>query len=151
VPDVSYNGSTIDACPKTYIVSSRINWAPYYEYAIKAVAAGEAIDVDWTGTLGTDSVQLTALNDAAAAKGTAEKIEEVKAGIEDGTIHVFDASTFTVGGKQLDSYKADVDTDANYTPDTEVIKDGYFHDCEYRSAPYFDLQIDGINLLDTAF
>jgi basic membrane protein A len=151
VPDVSYNGSTVDACPKTYIVSSRINWAPYYEYAIKAVAAGEAIDVDWTGTLGTDSVQLTALNDAAAAKGTAEKIEEVKAGIEDGTIHVFDASTFTVGGKQLDSYKADVDTDANYTPDTEVIKDGYFHESEYRSAPYFDLQIDGINLLDTAF
>ena len=46
---------------------------------------------------------------------------------------------------------ADVDTDADYTPDTEAISDGYFHESEYRSAPYFDLQIDGISLLDTAF
>ena len=36
VPDVSYNGSTQDACPNTYIISSRIDWAPYYEYAITA-------------------------------------------------------------------------------------------------------------------
>ena len=46
---------------------------------------------------------------------------------------------------------ADVDTDAAYEGDTEVIADGYFHESEFRSAPYFDLQIDGINLLDTAF
>ena len=59
--------------------------------------------------------------------------------------------TFTVEGKKLDSYKADVDTDENYEGDTEVISDGYFHESEYRSAPYFDLQIDGINLLDTKF
>ena len=43
---------------------------------------------------------------------------------------------------------ADVDTDADYTPDTEAICDGYFHESEYRSAPYFDLRIDGITLLD---
>ncbi|MFR5782797.1 MAG: BMP family ABC transporter substrate-binding protein, partial [Oscillospiraceae bacterium] len=34
VPNVSYNGSTIDACPNTFIVSSRIDWAPYFEYMI---------------------------------------------------------------------------------------------------------------------
>ena len=151
VPDVSYNGSTIDACPNTFIVSSRINWAPYYEYAVNATMAGEAIDADWTGTLGTDSVLLTEVNEAVAAAGTQDKIDEVKAGLEDGTIHVFDTSTFTVSGEELDSYQADVDTDADYTPDTEVISGGYFHESEYRSAPYFDLQIDGINLLDTAF
>ena len=151
VPDVSYNGSTIDACPNTFIVSSRINWAPYYEYAINAAIAGEAIDADWTGTLATDSVQLTAINEAVAAAGTAEKIEEVKAGLADGSIHVFDTANFTVGGKAVDSYMADVDTDAAYEGDTEVIADGYFHESEFRSAPYFDLQIDGINLLDTAF
>ena len=33
VPNVSYNGSTVSACPNTFIVSSRVNWAPYYEYA----------------------------------------------------------------------------------------------------------------------
>ena len=61
VPNVSYNGSTQAACPNTYIISSRINWAPYYEYAIKAVMDGTAIDVDWTGTLATNSVVLTIL------------------------------------------------------------------------------------------
>ena len=49
------------------------------------------------------------------------------------------------------SYMADVDTDDAYTPDTEVVHDGYFSESEFRSAPYFDLQIDGINLLDTNF
>ena len=152
IPDVSYNGSTIDACPNTFIVSSRINWAPYYEYAYNQVLNGEAIDADWTGTLATGSVQLTEVNEAAAAAGTAEKIAEVQAGLEDGSIHVFDTSTFTInGGETVDSYMADVDTDAAYEGDTEVIADGYFHESEFRSAPYFDLQIDGINLLDTAF
>ena len=80
-----------------------------------------------------------------------EKIEEVKAGLEDGSIHVFDTANFTVGGEKLDSYMADVDTDEAYQGDTEVITDGYFHESEFRSAPYFDLQIDGINLLDTQF
>ena len=54
-------------------------------------------------------------------------------------------------GKQLDSYMADVDTDKDYTADTEVVKDGAFLESTYRSAPYFDVQIDGINLLDTNF
>jgi len=151
VPDVSYNGSTIDACPNTFIVSSRIDWAPYYTYAYNAVVAGDAIDADWTGDLATGSVKLTEVNEAVAAAGTADKLAEVQAGLEDGSIHVFDTANFTVEGKALDSYMADVDTDAAYEGDTEVIKDGYFHESEFRSAPYFDLQIDGINLLDTAF
>ena len=71
--------------------------------------------------------------------------------LESGELHVFDVTTFTVGGEQLSGYKADVDTDADYTPDTEVIRDGYFSESEFRSAPYFDLQIDGITLLDTSF
>ncbi|MEE1039377.1 MAG: BMP family ABC transporter substrate-binding protein [Lachnospiraceae bacterium] len=150
VPDVSYNGSTVAACPNTFIVSSRIDWTPYYVYAITAAANGEAIDTDWTGTISTGSVVLTEVNEQAAAKGTVEKIEEVKAGLESGEIHVFDTSAFQVDGKTLDSYKADVDTDPAYEADTEVISDGYFHESEYRSAPYFDLKIDGIELLDTA-
>mgnify|MGYP004517819741 CR=1 FL=1 len=151
VPDVSYNGSTIDACPNTFIVSSRINWAPYYEFAISSVMNGTEIPADWTGTLATGSVVLTEVNEKVAAAGTAEKIAEVTKALEDGTLHVFDTSTFTVGGETLTSYLADVDTDAAYTGDTEVIIDGYFHESEFRSAPYFDRQIDGINLLDTAF
>ena len=151
VPNVSYNGSTKDAAPNTYIISSRINWAPYYEYAIQCVIDGTAIDTDWTGTIATGSVVLTELNDAVAAEGTQEAIDAVKADLENGTRHVFDCSTFTVKGETLTSYMADVDTDDAYTPDTEAIKDGYFAESSERSAPYFDLEIDGIERLDVAF
>lgn len=151
VPNVSYNGSTISACPNTFIVSSRINWAPYYEMVINAVVNGEEIPADWTGSIATGSVVLTEVNEQAAAAGTAEKIAEVTAALEDGSLHVFETANFTVKGEAMTSYLADVDSDAAYTPDTEVISDGYFHESEYRSAPYFDLQIDGITLLDTAF
>ena len=151
VPNVSYNGSTVSACPNTYIISSRINWAPYYEMCIKAVMDGTEIPADWTGTLATNSVVLTDLNTTVAAEGTAEAIAAATEKLEKGEIHVFDCSTFTVKGEALTSYKADVDTDDAYTPDTEVVHDGYFSESEFRSAPYFDLQIDGINLLDTNF
>ena len=151
VPDVSYNGSTAEACPNTFIVSSRIDWAPYYIYAIEATIKGEPIDTDWTGTIATGSVKLTEINDKAAAPNTAAELSKVQAMLESGELHVFATDTFTVKGKQLDSYEADIDTDPEYAPDTEVISDGYFHESEYRSAPYFDLQIDGINLLDTKF
>ena len=148
VPNVSYNGSTQAACPNTYIISSRINWAPYYEYAIKAVMDGTAIDVDWTGTLATNSVVLTDLNTTVAAEGTAEAIAAATEKLEKGEIHVFDCSTFTVKGETLTSSKADVDTDPNYTPDTEAIVDGYFAEATFRSAPYFDIRIDGITEIE---
>ena len=151
VPNVSYNGSTLDACPNTFIVSSRIDWTPYFEYMVNCVVNGEAIAADWTGTLATGSVVLTDVNEAVAAEGTVEAIEAAKAELEAGTLHVFDVSTFTVGGETKTSYMADVDTDPDYTPDTEAIVDGYFAESTARSAPYFDLQIDGITLLDTNF
>ena len=151
VPNVSYNGSTQAACPNTYIISSRINWAPYYEYAIKAVMDGTAIDTDWTGTLATNSVVLTDLNTTVAAEGTAEAIAAATEKLEKGEIHVFDCSTFTVKGETLTSYQADVNADSDNTPDTEVVHDGYFAESEKRSAPYFDLEIDGINRLDVNY
>ena len=164
VPNVSYNGSTISAGPNTYIISSRIDWAPYYEMAIKAVMDGTEIPADWTGNLSTGSVVLTDLNAAVAAEGTQAAIDEAKAKLESGELHVFDCSTFTTSVEDnpfktdflkvdadghITSYLADVDTDEAYTGDTEVITDGYFSESTARSAPYFDLSIDGINLLDT--
>ena len=166
VPNVSYNGSTKDACPNTFIVSSRIDWAPYYEMCIKAVMDGTEIPADWTGTLKTGSVVLTDVNEAVAAAGTADAIKEAAAKLEAGEIHVFDCSTFTTKADDtmnafkvdylkvdadghITSYMADVDTDQAYTGDTEVVHDGYFAESEKRSAPYFDLEIDGITRLDT--
>ena len=154
VPNVSYNGSTVDSCPNTFIVASRIDWAPYFVYLVNKTVAGEAIATDWTGTIETGSVVLTDVNTQAAAEGTVEAIEAVKAELQDGTRKVFDTATegfITVGGVALDTYMADVDSDDAFTPDTEAVADGYFHESEYRSAPYFDVQIDGITLVNSMF
>jgi len=154
VPNVSYNGSTVASCPNTFIVSSRINWAPYFEYIVNQVAAAEAIDTDWTGTIGTNSVVLTDINETAAAAGTAEAIEAAKAAFIAGEKHVFDtaADNFMLkDGAKIESYIADVDDMGDYAPETEVVFDGYFHESEFRSAPYFDLQLDGIELLNAKF
>ena len=153
VPNVSYNGSTATACPNTFIISSRVDWEPYFEFCINSIANGTEIPAYWTGTLSTGSVVLSDLGTVAPAEGTAEAIEAATADLEAGKIHVFDVTTFTVDGQQIDSYEADVDTDADYTPDHEAIVDGYFDESGdgLRSAPFFNLQIDGINLLDTAF
>ncbi len=168
VPNVSYNGSTEAACDDTFIVSSKIDWTPYIKLICENTMNGNAIPADWTGTISTGSVALTEIGKKAPAAGTQAKLDDVKAKLMSGEIKVFDTSTFTVtvvtegenkknlnavvdADGHLTSYKADVDTDAAYTGDTEVVKDGYFHESEYRSAPYFDIQIDGITLLNAKF
>ena len=151
IPNVSYNGSTVSACPNTFIVSSRIDWTPYYEFVVNSYLEGKEIPYDWCEGIEAGSVLLTDINEKAAAEGTKEAIEAAKEEILAGTLHVFNTDTFTVEGKKLDSYLADVDTDEAYTPDTEVIEGGYFHESEKRSAPYFDLRIDGITLLNEMF
>ena len=148
VPNVSYNGSTVAACPNTFIISSRIDWTPYFKYMIKCVQDGKAIDADWTGTIETGSVVLTDINETAAAAGTKEKLDEVKAKLLDGSLNVFDTANFTVKGEKLTTYMADVDTDAEFAKDTEAIENGVFYESKHRSAPYFDVEIDGITLLD---
>ncbi|MBR2388523.1 MAG: BMP family ABC transporter substrate-binding protein [Clostridia bacterium] len=148
VPNVSYNGSTVASCPNTFIVSSKIDWTPYFVYIYNQFTKGEAIAADWTGTIATGSVVLSEVNTKAAAAGTVEKLDEVKAKLTAGELHVFDASTFTIGGNAVTSYKADVDTDSAFTPDTEVIEGGVFYESKFRSAPYFDARIDGITCLN---
>ncbi|MBR4452467.1 MAG: BMP family ABC transporter substrate-binding protein, partial [Clostridia bacterium] len=118
-----------------------------YKLAINAVAQGKSFDTDWTGTIATGSVELLEVNDKVAAEGTEEKLAEVKAALEDGSLKVYDTSTFTVDGKEVDSYLADVDDDGKFIGETAAIADGYFHESEFRSAPYFDLDIDGIKIL----
>ncbi|HAL11868.1 MAG TPA: BMP family ABC transporter substrate-binding protein [Ruminococcaceae bacterium] len=152
VPNVSYNGSTYSAGETTFIISSAINWAPYFQYIIETVVKGEAIAPDWCGTIATNSVVLSGVNQDVAAEGTIEKLNEVIKALEDGTLHVFDTANFTVEGKTLTEYLADVDGD--YTGETNVIHDGYFDESnavDFRSAPYFDIIIDGVTNLNTNF
>lgn len=152
VPNVSYNGSTYSAGETTFIISSAINWAPYFQYIIETVVKGEAIAPDWCGTIATNSVVLSGVNQDVAAEGTIEKINEAIKALEAGTLHVFDTANFTVDGKTLTEYLADVDGD--YTGETNVIHDGYFDESNavnFRSAPYFDIIIDGVTNLNTNF
>lgn len=148
VPNVTYNLAFPDN--NTYLVGSRINWEPYFEYLIDCVANGTEVADDWTGHLSTSSVELLAYGAGVSEEVKAE-VEKVKAKLLDGSLKVFDCSTFTVGGETLTEYMADVNPDPDPTnpiPDTQVIKTEngvtYFAESEFRSAPYFDVRIDGI-------
>ena len=149
VPNVSYNGSTYSAGKNTFIVSSAINWAPYFQYIIESVVKGTAIDADWCGDIATNSVVLSGINENVAAEGTEAAINEAIEAFMAGTLHVFDTSKFTKDGKKLDEYLADVDGD--FKGETNVIHDGYFDESnakDFRSAPYFDMIIDGVTNLN---
>ena len=147
VPNVSYNGSTYDACQDTFLVSSAINWAPYLQYIIESVVNGTPIADDWCGGIAEGSVVLSGINNNAAPEGTAEAVQTAIYGFKAGTLHVFDTSKdnfITVNGQKLTTYTLD---------GKEVVKDGYFHesDVTVRSAPYFDVRIDGIEFLNEKF
>ena len=146
VPNVAYNISTIDLGPTTALISSKINWEPYYKLIIESVATGKEIPADWCGTIETGSVELTELNEAVAAEGTAKAIDEAKAKIIAGELNIYDINTFTVEGKPLESYAADVLDMGDFAPETNAIANGYFNESVGRSAPYFDVLIDGITL-----
>ena len=143
VPNIAYTGSTVAQCPNTFIVSSRIDWAPYFKYICEQAMAGKTIDTDWTGTLKTGSVALTDINEKVAAKDTAAKLKDVRAKLESGELNVFDTNNFTVEGKKVESFKVE--------KTNEVIENGIFKESSFRSAPYFDLRIDGITLLNDKY
>lgn len=152
VPNVSYNGSTYSAGENTFIVSSAINWAPYFKLIIENTIKGEAIPANWVGTIATNSVVISGINqDVVDGESTIAELNKVVDQLKAGTLHVFDTSTFTVEGKHLTEYKADIDGD--FKGDTNVIHDGYFDESgdQFRSAPYFDIIIDGVTNLNTNF
>lgn len=150
VPNIAYNIDTGDLGPNTAIISSKIDWEPYFTLIINAVLDPETvIPVDYCGDFSTGSVDLTPLHENVAAPGTAEAITAAKAKLMAGEIRVFDTDTFTVNGEKVTEYIADVIDMGDFVPETNVVKDGYFDESnanEFRSAPYFDLIIDGITV-----
>ena len=153
IPNVCYNVSTKAACPNTYLIFSRINWEPYFEYIVNQTIAGEAIATDWVGTIEDGSVVVTDLNEAVAAEGTQAAIDAAKAELVAGTRHVFDTAAegfITVEGAPVAADWAPADDGYNAETD-KVVYDGFFHESEFRSAPYFSIRIDGIELLNEKF
>ncbi len=146
-----YNNDMISVAPEASLIGTRINWAPYFEYAIESVANGESFDQDWCHGMDMDAVVMTDLNEAIAAPGTAEKLAEVEADIRSGKLQVFDTSTFTIAGAKLETAFA-LDTDGDFAPDSEeAVFDGAFHESYFQSAPYFNLPIDGIERLNEEY
>ena len=151
VPNVTYNGSTANVAPETFMVSSRINWSPFYEYVVNAVKNAESpekanIPANWCGGFKEGSVELSELG-KNVAPGTAEKVAEVKAKLENGSLKVFDTSKFTVGGAapSEENMAPNKQWTFDYPEGTKFLEGGYYHESEFRSAPSFDVLIDGIN------
>lgn len=137
VPCVGYNIDMTSVAPNEALTSASMDWGVYYTYAVQCMLDGTAIDTDWCKGFSEGADKITPLNEKVVAEGTDEKVKEVEDALADGSLHVFDTSTFTVDGKELTTYKKD-------GSDTEYISDGYFHESEYGSAPAFDIAIDGI-------
>lgn len=149
VYSVGYNVSMLEVAPKAALTSSSNDWSVYYTYSFRQWLDGKAMDLpaDWSEGYETGAVNITKLGDSCA-EGTDAKVAEVEAAIKDGSLNVFDVSTFTVGGKAL-TEEDGVDLDFDGNADIFPIKDGAFRESDtkdgYRSAPYFSFIIDGID------
>lgn len=141
VPNVFYNGTNDNL--DTYLIASRINWRPYFRYMINSTLKGEKMNSDWYGTIENGAVEVLTLNETLAASGTKAALDKVISDLKGG-LEVFNTANFTVKGETVTSYEADVNDDPAFTKDTQVIENGVFKESTYRSAPYFDMRIDGI-------
>lgn len=135
---VGYNNDMSGVAPKASLISSRIDWSVYFEYVFDCLLAGEPISRDWTAGMAEGAVVVTELNSAIAAPGTQEKMDEVIAGLADGSINVFAGPWVGTGT----AYGADA-------PDTLEMKEGeFFKESDVEdgktSAPYFYWIIEGI-------
>ena len=147
-----YNNDMTGIAPEASIIGTRIDWTNYFVHAIECIANGTTLEQDYCQHgMADGDVVMTELNEKIAAEGTAAKLAEVEAGIKSGAIKVFDTSTFTVDGKEVTQAFA-IDTDGDFAPDSEeAVFDGAFHESYFQSAPYFALQIDGIEWLNAAY
>lgn len=151
---VGYNVDMLSVAPKAALTSSTNLWEVYYEYAFNCLLNGEEIETNWAGGYNEGAVAITPLGESCA-EGTQEKVDEVIAGIKDGSVKVFDTAAFTVDGETVTTHEFDSSIIDFATGDVvlkgekyETIEDGAFVESKFRSAPYFDLRIDGITELN---
>lgn len=150
---VGYNIDMLSVAPDAALTSAQNNWSVLYKKTLESFLAG-SIPADYAAGCADDAVMISPLG-PSCAEGTQEAVDAAWAGIKDGSIKVFDTSTFTVDGKNIDSYDVNlsiIDFGTGATifegPTQNVIADGAFQESVYRSAPYFDLRIDGIKELN---
>ena len=131
-----YNNDMTGVAPESSIISCRVDWAPYFVYAISAVANGEEFAQDWTAGYADGSVKLTTLNEAIAAPGTAEALEAAEAELADG-LHVFAGPLSGHPAQDPDGEVWSIG-EGEYFAESDLSQDGGL------SAPQFCYIIDGI-------
>ena len=147
VYSVGYTIDMLAAAPTAALTSSTNDWSVFYTEAFQTMLDGGKLPTDWSKGYEAGAVAITALG-PEVAPGTKEAVDAAEAAIKAGTLHVFDTSTFTVGGAPVTSAFT-FDSDGDWNNDTnEGIVDGYYHESEYISAPSFSLRIDGITELN---
>jgi len=146
-----YNNDMISVAPEASLIGTRIDWSVYFVHAIETIVNGGELEQDWCAGMNENAVVMTDLNEEIAAEGTAKKLEETMKAIKDGSLKVFDSTTFTVGGAAVTSSFA-LDTDGDFAPDSEeAVFEGAYHESYFQSAPYFALRIDGIEWINEAY
>ena len=149
---VGYNIDMRSVAPTAILTSAQNNWGAYYTYAFGLAKEGkfDEIPVDWSEGYTAGANMISELGESCAA-GTAEKVAEVEAAIKDGSLKIFDTEKFTVNGEHITTYTFNSSTmNSDYSAvlyegqDYECIVDGAFQESTFRSAPYFDIRIDGI-------
>lgn len=149
IPNIVNGSATDEFCPDTFLAMCNIEWDGYFKYIVDQYINGEEIATDWCGSFEEDALMVDFSYDVPDEYIVI--IEQLAMEINNGREKVFDTSSFTVNGERVTSYLANVDEDSSFTPDTEVIDDGEFRESYFRAAPYFDLKIDGITLLNEIF
>ena len=151
---VGYNIDMLSVAPTAALTSAQNNWSVLYKATLEKFIAGEEIPADYATGHANNAVMISALGESCA-EGTQEAVDAAWAGIDDGSLKVFDTSKFTVGGQTVTEYEVNFSIidfatgDVVFEGPTEnVIADGAFQESVYRSAPYFDLRIDGITELN---
>lgn len=151
---VGYNIDMLSVAPTAALTSAQNNWSVLYKATLEKFIAGEEIPADYATGHANNAVMISALGESCA-EGTQETVDAAWAGIDDGSLKVFDTSKFTVGGQTVTEYEVNFSIidfatgDVVFEGPTEnVIADGAFQESVYRSAPYFDLRIDGITELN---
>ena len=131
-----YNNDMTGVAPEASLISCRVDWTPYFVYAISAVANGESFDQDWTAGYADGSVKLTELNTAIAAPGTEEALEKAEADLAGG-LHVFAGPLSGHPAQNPDGEVWSIG-EGEFFPESDLSQEGGL------SAPQFCYVIDGI-------
>lgn len=155
---IGYSENASEVAPDATLTSAVSHWNVYYTKLLTAVSQAKEFPHDWSGGLKKGAVSLTKLGSHVAPK-TSAKVVKAKKQLKSGKLHVFDVSKFTVGGMQISDQDAMIDLSITdeAEEDTEVSEDDivksalvsfddgvYFGESMLRSAPYFNMHIDGI-------